>query len=74
VGAAEAANATDGAALVDGFVVVRGTEFEVHGTSNELISSQPGSREICAGRPDSRGGAAVIRESAWIYYPLTSRR
>lgn len=31
--AAEAANATDGAALVDGFVVVRGAEFEVHGTS-----------------------------------------
>ena len=32
-GAAEAANATDGAALFDSLVVVGGAVFEVHGTS-----------------------------------------
>jgi hypothetical protein len=45
-GAAAAANTADHSALVDGLMVVRRAEFEVHGTSNSLIGLRRGSSGI----------------------------
>jgi len=53
LGAAQAANSADGAALGDSLVVEGLAEFEVHGTSNEWIGSRLKVSGICSGQTDS---------------------